>query len=78
MEFAQHPDNGSKIEMSFFEIYNEKVYDLLSEKIDEHINVKGSKFNGGVKRPLTNLLDAEVILIEGKGEIMKCVNGPCE
>lgn len=65
MTFAQDPKNETTIEISFFEIYNEKVFDLLSDKTDEPIITKGSKFNGGVKRPLTNLLDAEFVLIEG-------------
>lgn len=65
MEYAQNPENETTVEMSFFEIYNEKVFDLLSDKTDEHINNKGSKLTGEVKRPLTNLLDAQEILIEG-------------
>lgn len=65
MDFAQNPQNETTVEISFFEIYNEKVFDLLSEKTDEHINTKGSKFAGGVKRPLKSLFDAELILIEG-------------
>lgn len=64
MTYAQNPDNQTTIEISFFEIYNEKVFDLLSDKT-EPINSKGSKFTGGVKRPLTNFLDAELVLIEG-------------
>lgn len=65
MEFAQNPVNETTVEISFFEIYNEKVFDLLSEKTAEHINTKGSKFTGGVKRSLTTFLDAAQILIEG-------------
>lgn len=65
MTFAEQERNETSIEMSFFEIYNEKVFDLLSDKTDEHINSKGSKFTGGVKRPLRSLRDAEIILLEG-------------
>ncbi|XP_037025615.1 kinesin-like protein Nod isoform X2 [Bradysia coprophila] len=65
MEFTSIPDNETTVEISFFEIYNEKVFDLLSDKTDEHINTKGSKFTGGVKRPLRSLFDAELVLIEG-------------
>ncbi|KAJ6638156.1 Kinesin-like protein Nod, partial [Pseudolycoriella hygida] len=65
LEVVQNSNNETTIEISFFEIYNEKVFDLLSDKTDEHINTKGSKFTGGVKRPLTKLIDAELILIEG-------------
>lgn len=41
MEFATNPDNETTVEISFLEIYNEKVFDLLSDKTDEHINTKG-------------------------------------
>lgn len=64
MEYAQDAKNHTTVEISFLEIYNEKVFDLL-DKTDEHINTKGSKFTGGVKRPLINLLDAQLVLIEG-------------
>lgn len=65
MEFAQTPANETTVEISFFEVYNERVFDLLSEKTDEHINTKGSKFTGGVKRSLTTFSDAAHILMEG-------------
>lgn len=63
---AQGAENETTIEISFLEIYNEKVFDLLSDKIDEPINNKGFKlFTGGVRRPLKTMMDAELILMEG-------------
>jgi len=71
MNFAQE-SNETTIEISFLEIYNEKVFDLLSNKIEEPINNKGFKFNGGVKRPLKTIIDAEIILIEGIWYVCHC------
>ncbi len=65
MQYVEDPNNETTVCMSFLEVYNEKVFDLLSDERDEPINTKGTKFTGGVKRPLKNLLDAELILIEG-------------
>lgn len=42
------------VSVSFVEIYNEKVFDLLSEKPTESIYSKGSKFNGSTKLKLTS------------------------
>lgn len=41
MESTSNPGNETVVEISFLEIYNEKVYDLLSGRTDEQINTKG-------------------------------------
>lgn len=50
------------VAVSFIEIYNEKVYDLLSEKSDESIYSKGSKFNGSTKVAIASSDRADEIL----------------
>ncbi|XP_053682760.1 uncharacterized protein LOC128733150 [Sabethes cyaneus] len=54
-----------EIEVSFVEIYNEKIYDLLSESSSEPVNTRGCKFNGGTKREVTRASEAQDILMEG-------------
>lgn len=54
-----------EIEVSFIEIYNEKIYDLLSENSTEPVNTRGCKFNGGTKRQVTRADQAQDILLEG-------------
>ncbi|XP_058819874.1 uncharacterized protein LOC131682432 [Topomyia yanbarensis] len=54
-----------EIEVSFVEIYNEKIYDLLSENSAEPVNTRGCKFNGGTKRSVSRANQAQDILIEG-------------
>ncbi|XP_055615677.1 kinesin-like protein Nod [Toxorhynchites rutilus septentrionalis] len=54
-----------EIQVSFIEIYNEKIYDLLSENSTEPVNTRGCKFNGGTKRLVTRAGQAQDILIEG-------------
>lgn len=41
MDFTSNPENETTVEISFLEIYNEKIFDLLSDKTDEPINTKG-------------------------------------
>lgn len=53
----------STISISFIEIYNEKVYDLLSESQDS-IFTKGSKFPGSTKKTIASREDAVAILSE--------------
>lgn len=55
-----------QVKISFIEIYNEKVYDLLSENSEESIYSKGSKFNGSIKLTITSSDDAIQILQQGK------------
>ena len=54
----------SEVSVSFVEIYNEKVYDLLSAK-HEPCYAKGAKFNGSTKTSIFNADEANEILIIG-------------
>lgn len=54
-----------EISVSFIEIYNEKVYDLLSEKYQESIYTKGTKFNGSTRVPITQSEEAKFVLDQG-------------
>lgn len=54
-----------KISVSFLEIYNEKVFDLLSENHLESVYIKGSKFQGSSKLQITNTRDAHEIVLKG-------------
>lgn len=42
--FSQSNADKMKIAISFIEIYNEKVFDLMSDNSNEQINVKGKRF----------------------------------
>lgn len=55
-----------EVTVSFIEIYNEKVFDLLSENSEESIYSKGAKFNGSIRRPIANSDQASQILQDGK------------
>lgn len=50
------------VSMSFIEIYNEKVFDLLSAKSHEPCYSKGAKFNGSTKLPIKDSEEACKIL----------------
>jgi hypothetical protein len=54
-----------EVKISYIEIYNEKVYDLLDEKSAESIYTKGSKFAGSTKVPIQSSDDAKDILAKG-------------
>lgn len=54
-----------EVSVSFIEIYNEKVFDLLSDKCNESIYHKGSKFNGSERQVLSGSSDARRILQQG-------------
>nr|XP_019542201.2 kinesin-related protein 5-like [Aedes albopictus] len=54
-----------EIQVSFIEIYNEKIYDLLSDNSAEPVNTRGLKFNGGTKKLVTRANQAQDILLEG-------------
>lgn len=58
--------NEPEVTVSFIEIYNEKVYDLLSENSEESIYSKGAKFNGSIRLPIANSDQAFEILQNGK------------
>ncbi len=51
-----------EVEISYIEIYNEKVYDLLDDKNTESIHTKGSKYAGSTKIPIMTSDDAKEIL----------------
>lgn len=53
------------VSVSFIEIYQERVYDLLSEKCHESIYSKGRAFNGSTKFTVTSSLEAQEILRNG-------------
>lgn len=55
----------STVSVSYIEIYNEKVYDLLSEKCQESIYSRGAKFNGSTKLPIDSSHAAKLILQQG-------------
>lgn len=55
-----------EVTISFIEIYNEKVYDMLSENSEESIYSKGTKFNGSIRLPINNSDEAFKILQQGK------------
>lgn len=59
---TKHTDNEITLDISFIEIYNEKVYDLL---IDNSEQIKSFKFIGGTKRQVNCLAEAQQILNEG-------------
>lgn len=51
-----------EVSVSFVEIYNEKVYDLLSENYQGPCLTKGALFNGSKKKLITSRQDANEIL----------------
>lgn len=50
-----------EVSISYIEIYNEKVYDLLDDKT-ESIHTKGSKYAGSIKFAIKSSSDAKEIL----------------
>ena len=50
-------DGEYSVSVSYIEIYNEKVYDLLSEKSSDSIHTKGTKYAGSTKVPIQNSSD---------------------
>lgn len=65
LKLDQDP-KSSVLSISFIEIYNDRVYDLLSEKCHEPIYRKGvAKFNGSKKFKITSLAEAQEILQQG-------------
>jgi Cdc6-like AAA superfamily ATPase len=54
------------VSVSFIEIYNEKVYDLLSEKCtNESIYTKGAKYNGSTKVSIKDTANAIETIMKG-------------
>lgn len=58
-------DEEFTVSASYIEIYNEKVYDLLSEKCSEPIHTKGAKYAGSTKVPIENSFEAMELLLKG-------------
>ncbi|KAL7029769.1 hypothetical protein ACKWTF_006352 [Chironomus riparius] len=58
-------DGEYSISVSYIEIYNEKVYDLLSEKSSDSIHTKGTKYSGSTKVPIQNSSEAKQLLLKG-------------
>lgn len=54
-----------EVTASFIEIYNEKVYDLLSDKCQESIYSKGTKYQGSIQLPISNLAEGYSIVQRG-------------
>lgn len=55
-----------EVSVSFIEIYNEKVFDLLSDKGQEPIYSKGATWRGGNKVAVQSLKEASDILNQGE------------
>lgn len=53
------------VSASFIEIYNEKVYDLFSEKGSDSIHTKGTKYAGSIKISIQNSQEAKELLLRG-------------
>lgn len=60
--FEKLPGAELELSSSFIEIYNEKVYDLLSNNCQEPCYSKGAKFIGSTKRRIENSEQATQIL----------------
>lgn len=62
---ADGDSTSTQISVSFVEIYNERVFDLLSEQSTDPVNTKGHKFIGGDKRRVFTLDEARQVLDNG-------------
>jgi len=54
-----------EVSISFIEIYNEKVYDLLSDTYQDSIYTKGSRYGGSTRVKIQDSDDARRILEQG-------------
>lgn len=54
-----------EVNISYIEIYNDKVYDLLNDKHHDSIYSKGSKYAGSTKVTIENSDDAKELLATG-------------
>ncbi|XP_013097756.2 kinesin-like protein Nod [Stomoxys calcitrans] len=59
------PTEKKVLSVSFIEIYNEKVYDLLAENVNEPIIAKGYRYTGGSRKTLKSIEDCYAILMQG-------------
>lgn len=64
MDIFNSPHQDATIEISFIEIYNKGVYDLLTENSQDKLSI-GQNFMGGTKRLVRELEDARRILSDG-------------
>lgn len=62
---ADGDSTSTQISVSFVEIYNERVFDLLSEQSTDPVNTKGHKFIGGDKRRVFTIDEARQVLDNG-------------
>jgi hypothetical protein len=53
------------VSVSYIEIYQEKVFDLLSDNCSENIHNKGRVYNGSTKIPIRSSQEAQDILRDG-------------
>lgn len=63
-----------KVQVSFVEIYNDKVFDLLTDNNQESIYSKGSLYNGATKVPISNSSDANEVLQQAKNRHVRETN----
>ncbi|XP_011183412.2 kinesin-like protein Nod [Zeugodacus cucurbitae] len=62
---SENPLRLVEIYASFIEIYNEKVFDLLSDKTTEPISSREYKYIGGTRKVLKSLEDCYSVLLQG-------------
>lgn len=62
---ATDDTSDTQIFVSFVEIYNERVFDLLSDQSADPVNTKGHKFIGGNKQRVHTLQEAQLVLVNG-------------
>lgn len=60
--FTNSNASDTKVSISFIEIYNEKVYDLLADNPTESIPAKGHKTSTAIKKRIYDVDDAVQIL----------------
>lgn len=62
---ATDDTSDTQIFVSFVEIYNERVFDLLSDQSADPVNTKGHKFIGGNQQRVHTLQEAQLVLVNG-------------
>ena len=62
---TEKSDFENEVSVSYIEIYNEKIYDLLSDNFSEPINIKTQKFTGGNKKVVQFVEEALQFLTDG-------------
>ncbi|XP_059617429.1 kinesin-like protein Nod [Phlebotomus argentipes] len=64
-EVSEEQENLPELAVSYIEIYNEKVYDLLSRNFTEPVNMKMYKYQGCQKERILDAQEAFEVLKEG-------------